>query len=151
MDNELYSIVVSLPVRAWKLLVNSINAYAESIDTVGTIAKEHPSSDVMAEQLNADKCKEEAKLLKNIHENLVTLLRLEGILPGKSIFEELEGEILKRNDSDEFLDGFVHDTASQEASSVNNQGIRGQLEYLFGEIGEEEAVKQIRQMLEETK
>ena len=34
------------------------------------------------------------------------------------------------------VDDVVHDTKSSEASRINNEGLRGQLEYLIEEIGE---------------
>jgi hypothetical protein len=35
------------------------------------------------------------------------------------------------------LDELVHELHAEEASNVNNEGIRGQLEYLYGRLGRE--------------
>jgi hypothetical protein len=47
------------------------------------------------------------------------------------------------------LDDVVHDIKSEEASSINNGGPDGQVRYLVEQLGEEEALKQVRALMED--
>jgi hypothetical protein len=47
------------------------------------------------------------------------------------------------------LDDVVHDLKSSEASDINNQGAKAQIEYIVEALGEEEGIKRIEAALDE--
>lgn len=60
--------------------------------------------------------------------------------------EELIKKLEEAGIKCEDLDDYVHDLKSQEASCINNSGMREQLEYIYGRIGTrayDQAVKEL--------
>lgn len=47
-------------------------------------------------------------------------------------------EKIAKDVDEDFLDESVHDVKNQEASSINNQGVRAQAEFLIDEMGQAE-------------
>jgi 16S rRNA C1402 N4-methylase RsmH len=64
------------------------------------------------------------------------------------IRKEIEDLLFKNND-EEVLDDEVHDIMSANATNINNEGYKAQIDFILKEYGEEVGLERIKEIINE--